>query len=374
MVVCLFWVVMLALDIWEHGNRAAHKSLLVWAITSTMLYLGHCAFFNEDRDILPFFDTLYVMSNLAVFPLFLHYIVRLTEGRASLLLNVLVIAPPIVLGGIVGVLYMLMNPIENNQFIENYLYHNSFDGLTQLALWQAVVHQIGRLLFAIGVVVTLWIGVSKVRRYNRFIDSVYSDTEDKHLYGIATILWVMVVTCLASFVLNAIGRHFFVGRTGLLVVPFVTFSILLFVIGYVGYKQRFSFDDVICAGDDDESIADKEMEAEGCVEHGNLYDSIRTMMAEEELFLIPNLKVDNVAQKLCTNRRYVQQAINEEMGMTFSEYINGLRIDYAEQLLLSQPELTIKELGVLSGYTTMSTFYRNFKKYKGRQPKTEKEI
>ena len=61
------------------------------------------------------------------------------------------------------------------------------------------------------------------------------------------------------------------------------------------------------------------------------------------------------------------------MGISFSDYINGLRIDYASRLLEEHPELPINDVITKSGFTSSSSFYRNFKKFKGITP-TEKRV
>ena len=48
----------------------------------------------------------------------------------------------------------------------------------------AVVHHAGKVLFAVGVVVTLWVGTRRVRRYNRLVDSLYADTDNRRLRGV----------------------------------------------------------------------------------------------------------------------------------------------------------------------------------------------
>jgi AraC-like DNA-binding protein len=58
------------------------------------------------------------------------------------------------------------------------------------------------------------------------------------------------------------------------------------------------------------------------------------------------------------------QALNEEKGMTFKEYINRLRIEYAEQLMERNPSLTKNEIATMSGYNTLSSFYRNYNTYR----------
>ena len=51
MCLCAFWSVVLALDLLKYGNRAAHRELLVWCVTSTVLYAGHFFFLTDIRHI-----------------------------------------------------------------------------------------------------------------------------------------------------------------------------------------------------------------------------------------------------------------------------------------------------------------------------------
>ena len=59
MFVCLFWSTMLALDMPTQRHKRARWHLLAFMLATTILYWGHCAFFNHAIDILPLADTLY---------------------------------------------------------------------------------------------------------------------------------------------------------------------------------------------------------------------------------------------------------------------------------------------------------------------------
>ena len=87
-------------------------------------------------------------------------------------------------------------------------------------------------------------------------------------------------------------------------------------------------------------------------------------MQEKKTFLKNDLRLEQVTRELGTNRTYLLQALNEEKGMTFKEYINRLRIEYAERLMKSNPSLTKNEIATMSGYNTLSSFYRNYNTYR----------
>ena len=117
-------------------------------------------------------------------------------------------------------------------------------GLSGRTMVQAVVHHLAKGLFAIGLLIVLFVGIRRIRRYNRLIDSIYADNDDKRLYGITTILLLMVLTGILSFAVNAVGRFVFLSSE----IPFVVlacfFSGLLYMLCYRGFVQHFSFTDI----------------------------------------------------------------------------------------------------------------------------------
>ena len=92
-----------------------------------------------------------------------------------------------------------------------------------------------------------------------------------------------------------------------------------------------------------------------------------TLMNDEQLFLTHNLKLDDVVLRMGTNRTYLLNAIKSELGMTFSEYVNRLRIAYALRLMGKYPDLSRLEVSVRSGFNTITSFYRNLNKYSDSQ-------
>ena len=88
------------------------------------------------------------------------------------------------------------------------------------------------------------------------------------------------------------------------------------------------------------------------------------LMQEKRLFLEHDLSLEQITQEIGTNRTYLLQALKEDKGITFKEYINRLRISYAEKLMEDNPTLTKSDIATMSGYNTQSSFYRNFNTYK----------
>jgi AraC-like DNA-binding protein len=196
------------------------------------------------------------------------------------------------------------------------------------------------------------------------VESNYSNIEGKRIVGVKTLLVLFAVTSFFAFVFNVIGRQQFVDGPEPLTFPAVLFSLLLLLIGHVGLSQQFSVQDIEAEVFQEASVPDDSGYSE-------LLERIIKLVNDEKLFLYPNLKVSDLAKQLNSNRNYIYHAINVEMGTSFSDYINCLRVDYASRLLEERPELSINDVMTKSGFTSSSAFYRNFKKFKGITP-TEK--
>lgn len=363
MYVCLFWSIMLALQLFQEGRSRHRIHLLVFMMAASMLYFGHCVFFSHGTSILPITDTLYCTANLAVYPLYYLYICSLTTRKDTHDLRWLMLIPA-ALGGIsVGTVYLLMSEEECIRFINSYMYEGQRAGLTGLPAWQSFIHDVCKAFFAVIIIPVFFQGRKHIKQYDQLVTNVYADIEDKTLTTLHGMLVAFILTSLASFVFNLIGRHHFTDSIWLLLFPSVLFSILLFSIGYVGYRQRFSIEDV----EMDEYQADSSASEEKAIT--DLRHQIEELMKKEQLYRQPNLKIVDLVQRLGSNRNYVYRAINRDMGISFNEYINKMRIEYASQLINQRPDCPIAEVAEQSGFASSTSFYRNFKLYKGMGPK-----
>ena len=363
MFVCFFWSIMLTLQVTTERKTRARVYLLIFMLTATVLYFGHGVFFNHNTKIMPLTDTLYCTANLMVYPLYFLYICALTTRRSHHHLRYLLLIPGIIGGTSVGVCYLLMSEDETQQFIERYLYNAEHVGGVGLVAMQVMIHDLCKLLFAFIVLPVFFLGRRYIIQYEELVSNSYADAEEKSLKIIHHMLTAFIITSAISFTINIIGRDKFDHSELLLAIPSTLFSCLLFFIGYVGYHQDFDIEEI----EADEQKADKQVNNQPFI--SELRVKIEQLMEKEQLFRQPNLKIVDLVQKLGTNRSYIYQAINREMGLSFAEYINRMRIEYASLLISQHRDMPLGTVGEQSGFTSNTSFYRNFKLYKGMGPK-----
>lgn len=80
-----------------------------------------------------------------------------------------------------------------------------------------------------------------------------------------------------------------------------------------------------------------------------------------------DIALEDVARTVGISPYYFSKLFKEEAGMNFTEYLTGIRIETAKRLL-SDRELSIKQVCVESGYGNPNYFSRIFKKWVGITP------
>ena len=88
-----------------------------------------------------------------------------------------------------------------------------------------------------------------------------------------------------------------------------------------------------------------------------------------KLYLKKGIRVADVAKILVTNRTYISKLVNDTYGMSFSDYINTLRIRYAQEYLVQNPDAKQSDMAATCGFPDASAFNNAFKKITGVTPK-----
>lgn len=94
---------------------------------------------------------------------------------------------------------------------------------------------------------------------------------------------------------------------------------------------------------------------------------LRTLMEEQQLYTDPQITAESVIERLQTNHTYFSQMMSSVWGMSFSEYLNRLRLAHVERLLADE-SLTISAVATQSGFSDAGYMSRKFKAKNGITP------
>ena len=335
--ICLCWWLMLLLRR-EAVNSPAHHYLSLLALVCMVLYLCHAFFFNGAE--VPVTQVTYYVCHLAVFPLFWIYVRALTEPEQLKVRAGWVLAPAVAVGVVLAVILACGGSIKPMDIPIRILF------LVQLVL----------------------VCVSVLRRlaaYDRKVQNFYADTERKSPRELRSLFFLMIPAAILSAVASALGREYFSNRQ-FVILPSLLFSALLFGIFHVGLLMEYTASEMAAGVPDTPAPAPAEGDDRA---QQALLQRIRDLIESQRLYLTPGLKVTDVAEALDTNRTYVSACINRQTGMSFSDYVNGFRVRHAQELLLRKDAgLTLTQIGIQSGFSGDTSFFRNFKKVTGQTP------
>ncbi|OGX89986.1 helix-turn-helix domain-containing protein [Hymenobacter coccineus] len=99
-------------------------------------------------------------------------------------------------------------------------------------------------------------------------------------------------------------------------------------------------------------------------------DKLLALMAEEQPWLEPELTLTEVAKRLRITPGLLSKVINTGCGQNFSDFVNAYRVREAQRLLADPRFAHYSLVGVAleSGFNSRSTFNRVFKKVVGQAP------
>lgn len=99
-----------------------------------------------------------------------------------------------------------------------------------------------------------------------------------------------------------------------------------------------------------------------------------TLLIDQKYFLSPDVGLNQIATLLRVPPAYITQLVNRSYHTNLQELINHLRIEYACELMIENQTLSISEVSVKAGFSSESTFFRNFKTFKSMTASEYREI
>lgn len=91
-------------------------------------------------------------------------------------------------------------------------------------------------------------------------------------------------------------------------------------------------------------------------------------MKRDNLFTDKDYSLKNLARDMDEREAVLSEAIKAAGFTSFREYLCDLRLEYFKRQAENRPGKYVKELIFECGFTSRSTFYRNFTKRFGESP------
>ena len=98
--------------------------------------------------------------------------------------------------------------------------------------------------------------------------------------------------------------------------------------------------------------------------------ALERLMAEQCPYLDADLTLATLADQLGVTDKVLSYVLNEGLGVSYADYVNGLRVEEATQRLAdpATAHLTVLGIGLDAGFASKATFNRVFKRTTGQTP------
>lgn len=322
---------------------------------------------------------IWLPSGLCIAPLFWIYVFTLTsetQQRPKRLYRHFLLPALMVAVGLIA----LTSPRE----IGNALFSADAPQLTGGVLTLAIVFGILQAALFPQIAIYLFLILRRMARHRLVLRDYYASTEKHELR------WL--------YVIGALGIVFWIARTLIFVLlvnpdaqslpPYIYNVVvaanlsLIAALTVWGLRQRPPFTPPVEQADLSEpveqvmpqTVSEKyEKSALNPEVSDRIARKLRAAMEKERLHRDPNLSLWTLAQHIGASSNYISQTLNEVIGESFFDFVNGYRIDDAKTLLTSTNS-SVLAIAYEVGFNARSSFYNAFKRVTGQTPSNYRKM
>ena len=381
--VCAVWCLLILCK----RYKTVSDRLIMWVmgLLAASFFCGsHHMDPNPNYRLLAVYDIILNFSSLAVFPIICLYIRSCYEDKELTWVHYLSTLPSLVVLGFSISLTFMLGLTRSAALIE--AIHSGFfmrSQLTQLEnAYISLTYQFYYILFFISLSVSLvyifarlFTGKFKFKHIIAFLRSEKSS----FIANVICLFFVIFFILWGVSVLFSTVFHNSLVIWSYLWALFT--SVLLFMVGYVtavpslpgGYinldRLRHPFSAMRQSTQDFlQGIDSGPMAGVSISGYDKIMDAFKQHMEKELGFLNPSLTIEEIARILNTNRTYVSKLVNLYYGMTFRDYVNLKRIEFAKQLMTDEPDASLDYISAKSGFQSSTQFIRKFREIEGLTP------
>lgn len=357
--VTLFWAILLNIS----GRNASPSRTFLgkFMIFAGIVYFSHFIFYYPLKEIYPYIDPLYQFSSLIVYPLYYVYLRLLTVDEKfswSIHWKFLTIPALLVL------LYTTAIFIGGFDEFKTWILEKDTTPESPNLRYAKFILFLMRFLFVVQVLFLMIESSRLLKQYASKAEQFYSDIEDGKNRNVKLLNISMILTGIFSVIIASLGRDFFKNELTLIGFASVIFSSLLFVVGYMGYKQKSVYQLVpVLTENPESSINEEQIELE--ISGNILINKIIRLFEEQRIYLNENLTIVDLANITGTNRTYISHIINQHYHQNFCTFVNNFRVEEVKRIILKDPSATNHILAERCGFSSADSLKRVIKNMTG---------
>lgn len=208
--------------------------------------------------------------------------------------------------------------------------------------------------------------VKTYRKAVRLFDETQSDHIGAYISWLSVFTWWAIIYGVGCGLLTFLPDKF----VPLWIISSIPFYAYLYW-SYMNYMLFYERVEKALDTDMDEPAPAAGAEADEVRERPAYYSGISTRLEawiRDNGYTKQGLTLEDLSRTLDTNRTYLSDYIRTCYGLSFREWISGLRIEYAKKELMEHPYMTVSAVSEDAGFMSLSYFTKIFTDKTGCSP------
>jgi AraC-like DNA-binding protein len=346
--VSIFWAILLSVGKKTHSNPRSFLSK--YMVLLVLIFIGKFLLYEPLPEIYLYYDFIFLYVGCLAYPIYHIYFRLLTvDEKFSWKAHSKFLILPILLVTIYEVGVFFAPSAE----YKVWLFHRTeYLNLPQIR-FLSTMREVLKIFVQLQVVYFLVTSTLLLRKYKDRAEQFYSDLQDGKYNNAKVLNYLLIFNGLLIIIPGAL----FGGNTIALfvVLPFL-FAIDIFMIGYMGYRQKPI--NPTFAVELDAPIV-KEFGIQLNAAQKEIHDKLLVEFQKKKLYLNSELNIMEVVQLVGSNRTYISSIINQQYNQNFCAFVNSYRIIELEQFMINNSNNTVYEvLAEKSGFGSVKSMQR----------------
>ena len=206
-----------------------------------------------------------------------------------------------------------------------------------------------------------WMGYTCIKEYRkctRDLENYYENAPDiKWMYSLIWLTISLSVMTIIAFYVKTFEYFYYLILLGIYM--YMTFKMIDYLPVKISKLRKTSVKQEVEPENKQEKIS-KDIKSK--------LENIVGLWVEEKKFIRSGITIKDVAAEIGTNHNYLSKYLNSVVGMTFSVWLNTLRIEESKTLLSGPEKLSVEEVGKRVGIPEIYNYSRWFKTITGMTP------
>ena len=339
------------------GGKKRNQTQKFMAAALLVLAIGMCYVFVYQ---IPAFQTAYFLdwilttASLLSVPMFYVYLCHLTDTGSKMSRTVYFI-PALIISMANMILYVMMGDEGAREYFRQVTTTGSL-GTDPSTLWivkRIIGSYIYRLVILVPAVMVMSISFNRIKIYHRDLEDYHANADERFFKADRMIVVSYTALMVAVLLYSAMPYSQYVSHPLYLIILSLAIGVSVVVLTFYGLKQKETASEL-------KTLQPFVPGSEIRQSRAELLKRLDTLV-ETDICCDPQLTISSLANHLQADPEALGDLIGKRYGMSFSNYINGIRIKKAIAMMRTMSAGTpLTHVSRKVGYQTYASFAKNF--------------